>query len=78
MLIYRCDRCQAETRIEQIVGHEFDYLKHNFASLVSPVGKMRDLCGPCYKIAQDAILEHRRAQVDYDTALARALARQDS
>lgn len=59
MLIYRCDNCGQEHRVNQTVGNEFAYIKAGFGSLAVPVGDKTDLCRTCMKVAEGA---HRAAE----------------
>jgi len=59
MLIYRCDNCSQEHRVNQIVGKEYAYHDAGFGSLAVPIGDKIDLCRTCMKVANDA---HNAAQ----------------
>jgi hypothetical protein len=55
MLIFRCDHCGDEARSDQIVGREFDYIKHGYVSFTLPGISKKDFCGECRKLLAQAI-----------------------
>lgn len=56
MLIYKCDKCGHEARMDRIVGNEFRYYDAGFRTLSEAfrTEQVKDLCGECFRKANDA------------------------